>query len=546
MAKQFYVPVNLNQYELQNARVQNLGTPPSSPVEGQIYYDSDGGDKQMYFWNGSAWRSMDATASAGGYSIIQEEGGALTARNTLNFVGGGITAADDAGNTRTNVTLDATLNALAAYNTNGLLVQTAADTFAGRSLASGDTDYISLTNADGVSGNPTINIGAQVATLDSIQTFASAKTFTASATFNGGFSVAASQTIDFNANRLQDIGTPSADTDAATKAYVDSVATGLDAKASVRVATTAAGTLATSFENGDSVDGVTLATGNRILIKDQASAQENGIYVVNASGAPTRATDLDSWAEVPGAYVWVEEGTTNGDSGWISTANAGGTLNTTAMPWTLFSSATALIAGAGLNKTGNTIDVVATGSGITVNANDIALDATLQALAGYNTNGLLTQTAADTFTGRTLTGTASRISVSNGNGVSGNPTVDIDSGYVGQASITTLGTITTGTWNATDVAVTAGGTGASDAPTARSNLSAAGYYSTATHGAGTSISILQSAHGLRASRGLVVQTQIESTGEVVEADYTVAANGDVTVGFAASQSANTIRVTIVG
>jgi hypothetical protein len=87
-------------------------------------------------------------------------------------------------------------------------------------------------------------------------------------------------------------------------------------------------------------------------------------------------------------------------------------------------------------------------------------DATLTALAAYNTNGILTQTAADTFTGRTITGTASRVSVANGNGVSGNPTIDIDSNYVGQTSITTLGTIGTGTWNGSTIAVANGGTGA--------------------------------------------------------------------------------------
>jgi hypothetical protein len=81
-----------------------------------------------------------------------------------------------------------------------------------------------------------------------------------------------------------------------------------------------------------------------------------------------------------------------------------------------------------------------------------ALDATLTALAAYNTNGLVTQTAADTFVGRTITGTASRISISNGNGVGGNPTIDIDAAYVGQSTITTLGTITTGVWNGTRIA----------------------------------------------------------------------------------------------
>lgn len=106
-----------------------------------------------------------------------------------------------------------------------------------------------------------------------------------------------------------------------------------DAKGSVRVATTAAGTLASSFENGDTVDGVVLATGDRILIKDQASQAENGIYIVNASGAPTRDTQMDAWAEVPGAFVAVEEGTTNADTVWLCTANQGGTLNTTAITW---------------------------------------------------------------------------------------------------------------------------------------------------------------------------------------------------------------------
>ena len=88
-----------------------------------------------------------------------------------------------------------------------------------------------------------------------------------------------------------------------------------------------------------------------------------------------------------------------------------------------------------------------------------AADATLTALAAYNTNGLLTQTATDTFTGRTIIGTASRVSITNGNGVAGNPTINIDTGYVGQSSITTLGTISAGTWTATAIAAGNGGTG---------------------------------------------------------------------------------------
>ena len=138
--------------------------------------------------------------------------------------------------------------------------------------------------------------------------------------------------------KLTNVGTPVANTtDAATTAYVDAAIAALSAffdnKPSVRVATTAAGTLATSFENGDIVDGITLATGDRILIKNQAAPAENGIYTVNATGAPTRATDMDAWTEVPGALVAVEVGTTNADTVWLCSADQGGTLETTAINW---------------------------------------------------------------------------------------------------------------------------------------------------------------------------------------------------------------------
>lgn len=115
----------------------------------------------------------------------------------------------------------------------------------------------------------------------------------------------------FKATNLAD---PSSNQDAVTLAYLNARIAGIKPKTAVRVATTAAGTLATSFENGDSVDGITLATGDRILIKDQAAPAENGIYVVNASGAPTRATDFDSVTpvdEINGAWVAVQEGTAN-------------------------------------------------------------------------------------------------------------------------------------------------------------------------------------------------------------------------------------------
>lgn len=168
--------------------------------------------------------------------------------------------------------------------------------------------------------------------------------------------------------------TPSDINDAASKSYVDATANGLDVKASVRAATTAAGTLASDFANGDAIDGVTLATNDRILIKDQADGSENGIYTVNASGAPTRATDFDADAEVTaGAFTFVEEGTTNGDTGHVLSTNGSITVGSTSMAFTQFSGAGLLTAGTGLTKTGNTLDVIG-GNGIVANANDMAID----------------------------------------------------------------------------------------------------------------------------------------------------------------------------
>lgn len=149
--------------------------------------------------------------------------------------------------------------------------------------------------------------------------------------------VAMTNNLDLGNQRIINVNTPSTGTDAANKNYVDTAIANLnslfDAKGSVRAATTGAGTLASSFANGSTVDGVTLATNDRILIKNQASQAENGIYIVAASGAPVRATDMDAWNEVPGAFVAVEEGSTNVDTIWLCTANQGGTLNTTAITW---------------------------------------------------------------------------------------------------------------------------------------------------------------------------------------------------------------------
>lgn len=172
--------------------------------------------------------------------------------------------------------------------------------------------------------------------------------------------------------KITGLGAPSSANDAARLADVQAAQTGLDVKQSVRAATTAAGTLATSFENGDTIDGVVLATGNRILIKNQAAPEENGIYTVNASGAPTRATDADANAEVTaGLFVFVEEGTTNADTGWVLTTDGAIVVDTTGLVFSQFTGAGTISAGAGLTKTGDTVDVVAADNTLTVNADSV-------------------------------------------------------------------------------------------------------------------------------------------------------------------------------
>ena len=199
--------------------------------------------------------------------------------------------------------------------------------------------------------------------------------------------------LAMNSQKITGLATPTADGDAATKSYVDSVAQGLSAKDSVRAATTANGTLATAFANGQTVDGVTLATGDRILIKDQTSGAENGIYTVNASGAPTRAVDFDENAEVAkGAFIFVEEGTTNADAGFVLTTDGAITLDTTSLAFTQFSGAGNVTAGDALTKSGNTLNVAVDNSSIEVNSDALRVKAsgiTSAMLAGSIANSKL-------------------------------------------------------------------------------------------------------------------------------------------------------------
>lgn len=162
--------------------------------------------------------------------------------------------------------------------------------------------------------------------------------------------------VDVNNSRISNITDPTQAQDAATKAYVDAVKQSLDIKDSVRAATTANITIASSLNNGDTLDGVTLADGDRVLVKDQTTASENGIYIVGST--PVRSADANTSSEVTsGMFCFVTEGTANGDNGFVLTTNDPITLDTTNLTFAQFSGAGQIVAGDALSKSGNTLHV---------------------------------------------------------------------------------------------------------------------------------------------------------------------------------------------
>lgn len=195
---------------------------------------------------------------------------------------------------------------------------------------------------------------------------------------------ATSADFSMNGYKITNLADPTNDQDAATKYYVDTVAQGLDVKASVLAATTANITLS----GAQTIDGVSVVAGDRVLVKNQTTQADNGIYVA-ASGAWARSADANTWDELVSAYTFVEQGSTYADTGWVCTINKGGTLGTTPITWSQFSGAGTYLAGTGLTLTGNTFSI--TNTAVTAGSYGSASD-TLTATV--NAQGQLTALAA--------------------------------------------------------------------------------------------------------------------------------------------------------
>ena len=188
--------------------------------------------------------------------------------------------------------------------------------------------------------------------------------------------------VSLNSQKITNLATPTADGDAASKSYVDGVAQGLDVKDSCVAATTGNITISTALNNGDTLDGVSLSTNDRVLVKDQSSASENGIYIVGSS--PARADDLAAGADAAGMFTFIEKGTVNADNAFVCTSDKGSAVvGTNNLAFTQFSGAGQVVASDGLSKSGNTLSVdLKSNGGLVIESSEIAVDLAASSITG--------------------------------------------------------------------------------------------------------------------------------------------------------------------
>lgn len=384
--------LDLNKGELRNAAIQSLTTDPSTPVAGQIYYNSASGNLKYY--DGTAWQPI-------------AYGNVLTFGSPSSLTVGG-TNADG-------VSTDAAradhVHALPDWGSASATTSYGLSAADGTATTFARSDHThgtpSLTNnpasTQAVGDSASVGTGTAPARDDHKHAMPAFGSVTAQTTYgassgNGSSAniaradhthgtpahdaaahslikisdlAAPTASVSFNDQKITGLAEPTAGTDAATKNYVDTAVAGIDWKASVVAATTEDITLS----GEQTIDGVAVVAGDRVLVKDQSTGSQNGIYVVSASGW-SRSSDADGNAEVTAGFaVFVTEGTINGDTGWVLTTDDVITVGTTALTFTQFTGLGQIVAGDGLTKSGNVLNAVA-GTGIAVTADAISVDRT--------------------------------------------------------------------------------------------------------------------------------------------------------------------------
>jgi len=584
MAKQFLTGLDLNKNELLNARIQNLSTAPSSPVSGQVYYNTS--DNAIYLYDGSAWQQVAIGADAAANTDELTEGSNnlyFTDERAQDAVATALTGGtqtnisvtyDDASNTFSfvaeNGVADSDTDDLTEGSTNLYYTDARVDSYVSGSmdtddLSEGSTNlYYTNARARGAvsSGDDYIayNSGTGVFTLDTANAatvaYVDQEVSDVNNTINGltttdiaeGTSLyytdarardavaAGDNTLTYNSST----GVFTANTSTlALKSYVDeqvsASAQGLDVKGSVRAATTGNITLSGT----QTIDGVSLSAGDRVLVKDQTDGTENGLYVVVDGGAWTRTTDADSDSEVTaGLFTFVTEGTSYADTGWVVSTNDDITVGTTAITFTQFSGAGQYSAGDGLTLSGTTFAVGGTTDRITVSADAVDIASTYEGQSSIVTVGTITTGTWNGTTVGVAYGGTGVTSLASGEYVVGN----------GTGGLTTSATIPVADLDGT-IAISQGGTGATTAAGARSNLGATTKYAASnaeiTPSSGTATWTVT--HNLDSSDTVVSIRDLSDDSEVVvDVEHTSANVVTLTWSAANTVAANSYRVVVIG
>ena len=422
MSRKFLVSIDLNKNELQNGVIQNLATAPSSPVAGQIYYNT--GDNELYFYNGTGWESTQAESEVL-YGTLAGRPAAGTAGRLYYATDNYLLYFDD-GSTWTQVNNFGSVTAQTSYGAssgNGTSTNFArADHTHGTPPLTGVTPQALPIGANGAVGTGTAparedhvhempdfgNVSSQTAFGASSANGSSVDVARADHTHGTpthdnaahsliNLSALAVPTADvsFASYKITNLATPVSATDAATKQYVDDVAQGLNIHAASYAATTA--NLNATYSNGTSgvgatltnagtqaafaTDGVSPSLNARILVKNQTTTSQNGIYTLTTVGSGstnwvlTRATDFDSAVEIAGGdFTFVDAGTTLANTGWVQVDEVT-TVGTDPIVWQQFSGAGTYTASNGVQLVGSNFSgVVVAGGGLTVGASGFDID----------------------------------------------------------------------------------------------------------------------------------------------------------------------------